>query len=167
MRRRQIIRPWAAALAGLALATVIGLAMRGEAPALINETSSLPRGLYLRTQAPIQRGSVVALAQPAAARAYLTRLGMPDDVLLLKRVAAVEGDAVCDRGGTVRTPGRQVLRLDRDRRGAILPAWSECRLLERDELFLLGDTLESFDSRYFGPVRKGEAKGVYQEVLTW
>jgi len=109
----------------------------------------------------------VALAQPATARAYLTRLGMPDDILLLKRVAAVEGDAVCDEGGTVRTPGRQVLRLDRDRQGAVLPAWSECRLLERDELFLLGDTPESFDSRYFGPVRKGEAKGVYQEVLTW
>nr|WP_313040207.1 S26 family signal peptidase [Brevundimonas diminuta] len=141
--------------------------MRGEAPALINETLSLPRGLYLRTQAPIERGSVVALAQPATARAYLTRLGMPDDILLLKRVAAVEGDAVCDEGGTVRTPGRQVVRLDRDRRGAVLPAWSECRLLERDELFLLGDTPESFDSRYFGPVRKGEAKGVYQEVLTW
>lgn len=92
---------------------------------------------------------------------------MPDEVLLLKRIAAVEGDQVCARDGTVRTPGRQVRALDRDRQGAALPAWRECRVMAPDEVFLLGDTPGSFDSRYFGPVLREEAKGVYREVLTW
>lgn len=163
---RQNIHRWALPIAGLAFA-VVGIGFDGPALALVNESPSLPRGLYLRTGAPIERGAVVAIAQPAAARSYLRRLGMPDDVLLLKRVAAVGGDRVCAGFGTVRTPGRQVRPLDRDRQGVALPAWRECRLLAHDELFLLGDTPASFDSRYFGPVRRGEAKGVYQEVLTW
>jgi len=138
-----------------------------SALALINESPSLPRGLYLRAGATLERGAVVAIAQPAASRAYLMRLGMPNEVLLLKRVAAVGGDSVCAGSGIVRTPGRQVRTLDRDRQGAALPVWRECRRLARDELFLLGDTPASFDSRYFGPVLRGEAVGVYREVLTW
>ena len=141
----------------------------GERPemALINESHSLPRGLYLRTGAPVARGAVVAIEQPAAARAYLRRMGMPGDVLLLKRVAAVEGDQVCAGDGVVRTPGRQVRALDRDRQGVALPVWRACGRLARGEVFLLGDTVGSFDSRYFGPVRKSAAQGVYREVLTW
>ena len=52
-------------------------------------------------------------------------------------------------------------------RGAALPAWRECRILAPDEVFLLGDTPGSFDSRYFGPVRRSDVVGVYREVLTW
>lgn len=152
---------------GAALAAAVGIGMDGAALALINESPSLPRGLYLRTGAAIERGAVVAVAQPAVARAYLMRLGMPGDVLLLKRVAAVGGDPVCAGSGMVRTPGRQVRVFDRDHRDAALPAWRECRRLARGEVFLLGDTPGSFDSRYFGPVRRAEAKGVYREVLTW
>jgi type IV secretory pathway protease TraF len=77
-----------------------------------------------------------------------------------------QGDS-CVAGDGVQTPGRWAARLERDRRGAILPAWRECRVLEPDELFLLGDTPGSYDSRYFGPVRRSEVVGVYREVLTW
>ena len=166
MTPHRIIQWWAP-ISGVAFAAVATIGLEGPALVLINESPSLPRGLYLRTGPPIERGAVVAIAQPAAARAYLMRLGMPGDVLLLKRVAAVEGDRVCAWPGTVRMPGREVRRLDRDRQGKALPAWRECRLMARDELFLLGDTPGSFDSRYFGAVRRAEAKGVYQEVLTW
>lgn len=141
----------------------------GEGPelALINESPSLPRGLYLRTAGPVVGGAIVAFDQPATARAYLGRIGMPGEVLLLKRVAAVDGDRVCAGDGLVRAPGRQVRTLDRDRQGAALSAWRGCRRLEPDEVFVLGDTPESFDSRYFGPVRKSATRGVYREVMTW
>lgn len=141
----------------------------GERPALalINESPSLPRGLYLRAGMRIEPGAVVAVPQPWTARPYLERLGMPGDVLLLKRVAAIGGDRVCAAEGGVRTPGRHTRAPDRDRRGAVLPAWRECRVLATDEVFLLGDTPGSFDSRYFGPVRRSDVVGVYREILTW
>ncbi|MGH7027061.1 S26 family signal peptidase [Brevundimonas sp.] len=163
----QIIRLWAAPIAGVAFAAAMGIGLDEPPPALVNESPSLPRGLYLRTGSAIERGAIVAIAQPVEVRPYLMRLGMPSDVLLLKRVAAVGGDPVCAGSGMVRMPGRQVRALAHDRQGAALPAWRACRRLARDEVFLLGDTTGSFDSRYFGPVRRGEAKGVYREVLTW
>lgn len=136
--------------------------------ALVNESPSLPRGLYLKRpgEAP-DRASIVAIPQPAGARDYLAGLGMPPSVLLIKRVAAVPGDEVCRRGDQVATPGRVTPALSRDARGQALPAWSGCRRLAAGELFLLGDTASSFDSRYFGIVRRSDVVGVYREVLTW
>ena len=144
------------------------IAEQTPALALVNESPSVPRGLYLRQPggAP-ERGAMVALPQPPIARRYLGALGMPDEVLLIKRVAAVGGDPVCRQGTAVRMPGRVAHVLDRDRRGAALPGWTGCRRLAPDELFLLGDTAGSFDSRYFGPVRTRDLEGVFRETLTW
>lgn len=136
--------------------------------ALVNESPSLPRGLYVRQPgAAVDRGAVVAIAQPPAARAYLGGLGMPAEVLLIKRVAAVGGERVCRQGGALETPERWSQILERDRRGQPLPAWSGCRTLGPDEVFLLGDTPSSFDSRYFGPVPVSAITGVYGEAMTW
>lgn len=160
---------WAAAgVVVILLGSVAPLARETPALVLINESPSLPKGLYLRRPgaSPVS-GAIVAASQPAAARSYLGALGAPAAMLLIKRVAAVEGDAVCRRGAWVATPGRTVEALARDRRGVALPVWSGCRRLQEGELFLLGDTASSFDSRYFGPVRRPEVEGVYREVLTW
>lgn len=159
----------AAAAAGLGiLAGAAALADRTPVPALINESPSLPRGLYLRRPgAEPVRGAVVAVPQPPEARPYLAALRMPPDVVLIKRVAAAGGDRVCRRGGRLLAPGRTVAVHDRDRRGISLPGWRGCRRLGTEELFLLGDTPSSFDSRYFGPVDRARVTGVYREVLTW
>lgn len=159
---------------GVIAATVVALtgmaviADHTPALALVNESPSLPRGVYFRQPGAVPaRGAVVAIPQPDLARAYLGRLGMPDDVLLIKRIAAVGGDTVCRRDGRLVTPWRTVVVQDRDRRGVALPAWRGCRRLGTDELFLLGDTPSSFDSRYFGPVHRSEVTGVYRETFTW
>jgi len=139
-----------------------------RALALINESPSLPRGIYLRRpDSQLMVGAVVATPQSAIARAYLGALGMPGDVLLIKRVAAGPGDAVCRIGDRIRIPRRSVAVPIRDRRGAILPTWSGCRRLGAGEVFLLGDTPTSFDSRYFGPVAIADIEGVYREFVTW
>ncbi len=160
-----------ALLLGLAaqLAVIVGLIIdRVPAPALVNESPSLPRGLYLRDWgAEPRRGAVVAFSQPAEARPFLSRWGMPPDVLLIKRVAAAEGDAVCLEDGRLRTPGRLVPVRDRDRAGLALPRWSGCRRLDPGEVFLLGDTETSFDSRHFGPLRTEQLAGVYREGVRW
>lgn len=157
---------------GLAAAALLaGFATAADslpAVALLNESPSLPRGIYARVAGgTIALGSVVAIPQPAASRAYLGSLGMPTNTLLLKRVAAVGGERVCARNGTLETPRRRVEARTQDRRSVRLPAWQECRVLRTDEIFLLGDTPGSFDSRYFGPVSRSEVTGVYREVWTW
>lgn len=154
------------ALAGAAL-LALAAAAPGPRPLLLNESPSLPRGLYALAPGPVAVGSVVAVVPPAGARPYLAGLGAPADARLLKRVAGAGGDLACAAGGAVVVRGRRAPVLTADRRGRRLPAWRGCRRLGPDELFLLGDTPASFDSRYFGPVRRKAAHGPYREVLTW
>ncbi len=166
--RRPARLRWAISLP-LVVALGAGMAARAlPSPVLVNESPSLPEGLYWRAYgADTVVGSVVAVAQPAQARSYLTGLGLPGEMLLIKRVAATGGDVVCALDGAVETPiGRYRVR-DRDSRGRALPVWGGCRLLGSDELFLVGDTATSFDSRYFGPVRRADIVGVYREGPTW
>ncbi len=169
MIRTFTLRGWAA-LAMAATAPPLAPVVSGAMPtlALVNETRSLPRGLYLRRFGEdIRRGATAAVNQPDAARAYLESLGAPADMLLLKRVAALGGDLVCSTDGRVITPAGEVRVLAQDRRGAVLKAWTDCRRLEAGEVFLLGDAAESFDSRYFGPVDRSELRGVFTAVGTW
>jgi len=150
-------------LAALALASAVAPPL-----ALINESPSLPVGLYLRDPgAQPGPGAVVAAVPPPGARAYLARLGAPAEARLLKRVAAVGGQQVCAHPGQLLTPDRRVKVRSHDRQGAVLPIWRGCRVLEPDELILLGDTPGSFDSRYFGPVRRADLDGVYRRALAW
>lgn len=149
--------------------TCLGLAAdHAPALALVNESPSVPRGVYVRQMGSgVRRGDTVALRQPEVARPYLAGLGMPMDVRLLKRVAAAEGDRVCRLGDRVTAGTRSVAAASRDRRGMTLPRWTDCRRLAAGEVFLLGDTPGSFDSRYFGPVRVADLDGVFREALTW
>ena len=152
--------------------SVLGLVglTAAHAPKLVvlNESPSLPRGLYVRAaDQAADRGAIVALAQPTVARAYLAGLRMPAGVPLLKRVAAASGDRACASAGTARLPKRVLPVRDRDRLGTALPVWRGCRHLGPDEIFVAGDTANSFDSRYFGPVSRGEVEGVFRELVTW
>nr|WP_295238845.1 S26 family signal peptidase [uncultured Brevundimonas sp.] len=165
-RLRRLLVAAVAPAAGLLALDAI--AAQRPAVALINESPSLPRGLYVRTEARnIERGAVVALRQPAPVRAYLARQGMPSEVRLIKRVAATGGDTVCSDGRCLIAPRRTVRIQARDRAGVALPAWRGCRKLAADERLLLGDTPSSLDSRYFGPVRTAQIEGVYKALLTW
>jgi type IV secretory pathway protease TraF len=159
------VLPLALGLTGLA-----GLAAAGRAEPprlLVNETASLPRGIYLRVSGPPAPGRIVALPAPAESQAYLDRLGATPRTRLLKRVAATGGTAVCASAGWLAWPQGAVRVLVRDRQGRPLPSWRGCRRLAPGELLLLGDTPASFDSRYFGPVPDTDIDAVYAEVLTW
>lgn len=160
---------WATIL-GLGLAAPLLPVVAGAMPtlALVNETRSLPRGLYVRRFGEdIRRGGTAAVIPPEAARPYLASLGAPNDMLLLKRVAAIGGDRVCRANDRVITPSGAARVLANDRRGAPLAAWRDCRRLEADEVFLLGEGADSFDSRYFGPVKRSRLRGVFAPVATW
>lgn len=164
-RRRALLR--LAPLTAILL-TAGAAADRLPSPLLINETPSLPRGLYLRqADAPPARGDVVAASQPEHARPYLAVLGVPEDLPLIKRVGAVPGDHICADGRHLILPFRTVPVGGYDRSGRPLPVWTGCRTLAPGEVLLLGDSATSFDGRYFGPVTRDQLLGRYRIVLTW
>ncbi len=112
-------------------------------------------------------GSIVLVPLPATAAALAARRGyLPLRIPLLKPIAAVAPQQVCIAEGIVRIDGVPVAAVLRiDGRGRSLHAWSACRRLRPDELFLLSTTNPaSFDSRYFGPVRADTVLGVAHPV---
>ena len=153
--------------AGVAVGLSALITKPPAAPFVVNESASLPRGLYRHTAEPVARGRIVMLPPPPMAGTYLAGLGAGPGARLLKRVAAVGGETVCARGERLSWPHGVAVALSRDRRGRRLLAWRGCRRLAADELLVVGDTPTSFDSRYFGPVRTAAVEGVYREVWRW
>jgi type IV secretory pathway protease TraF len=139
-------------------------------PAIINETISMQRGLYVRAGgvAELKHGDIIAMPMNQNAKDYLgDQLGYPADTMLLKRVVALPGETVCRQAGTVTLPGRAIHADRRDSQGILLPFWVGCHTLLSTEVFLLGYHPSSFDSRYFGPVLRRDLSGTYQEVISW
>ncbi|MBK8545755.1 MAG: S26 family signal peptidase [Caulobacteraceae bacterium] len=84
----------------------------------------------------------------------------------IKRIAAIDGDSVCVEDNDIRINDRTVAhRAVQDSEGRALPHWSGCRTLAADEVFLMGDTPDSFDGRYFGPVSIDHIEGVWRKVF--
>lgn len=142
-------------------ATVIGIAGLGfasiahPAPQLVwNASASLPIGLYRTLPGVPERGALVLVCPPESAARLADQRGyLPAGVPLVKRIAAIGGDQVCAVDGVIFINGQPVARqLAADHAGRPLPRWSGCRAQDGDEVFLLADAADSFDSRYFGPV---------------
>lgn len=162
----------------LMIALVQGLFVAGAAlpdlktkpPVILNETSSMAKGVYVRLGKVVnlKRGDIIAIPMNSAARNYLVKkLGYPKDTMLIKRVAGLSGDLVCRHDSVVTINNRTIVAARSDRQGITLPAWNGCRTLSRNEVFLLGDHPSSFDSRYFGPVARSELAGNYRAAVTW
>ncbi len=82
----------------------------------------------------------------------------------IKRVAAREGVRVCAEGQSVSVGPETLTRATHDSAGRALPTWEGCRVLHAGEVFLLGETRDSFDSRYFGIVREDAIEGVWKRL---
>jgi len=150
--------PWRRWMVGGIGATGMALlAVRSHVPvAIYNASPSAPVGFYRVLPAgAIERGTLILVRMPDDMRELAaTRDYVPATVPLVKRVAARAGDRVCLDGDAVMIDGRHVADRRRvDAKGRDMPAWRACRLLGRDEIFvLMEDVPDSFDSRYFGPV---------------
>ena len=139
-------------------------------PRLIwNATASAPLGAYWLTVQDAARGDLVLAEPPPNARRLAARRGyLPARVQLVKRLAAMAGDRVCADGAILWINGMPVAEpLAADSRGRPLPAWTGCRTLTGDEIFLLTDAPDSFDSRYFGPVPRSNVVGTLIPIWTY
>ena len=138
-----------------------------------NHTESIPVGLYMKTLSPIEVGSTVSFPAPQKAREYaLMRWGNGDAVQFIKALAAGPGDTVCvlatNHGEWLLINDKAVINVHpKDRNGNDLPHWlsNDCRKLDHDEWLPLGHHPDSFDGRYFGPIKQADMEGPYSGVL--
>ncbi len=151
------------------LAVAASAASSDRRPLVVNLSSSVPVGLYLRSARPPQTGDFVLVRLPAHLRLFAARRGyLPRNRLLLKSVAASTGDLVCRLGSRVWVGGHtEVWALRTDSLGRPLPNWRGCRRLQLDEVFLLGSHSNSLDSRYFGPVDRQSVLSTVRPILAF
>ena len=168
----------ATGMGGIAL-LVVGFACQA-AGARINTSPSIPVGLYWATSAPMEKGAYVLFCPPpedtfkeARERGYIGAGFCPGDHgYLMKRVVATEHDTVTIADDGVRVNGELLPRSaprESDKAGRPLPHFrASDYVLGTDEVLLMSDrSATSFDSRYFGPIRRSQLKTAIAPVLTW
>lgn len=159
--QRMILCIGAVAIAALAWAW-----LREGDPILYNHSPSLPVGLYVRTNGPVERGAIVTVRASDVAPGYaaLRDFDGPGD-RFIKRIAAAQGDVVCAAEDVITINARTVAhRAAVDSSGRALPRWTGCQEVSAEELLLLGDTPDSFDGRYFGLVQRSDVEGVWRQM---
>lgn len=162
MRRTQII---VLTLCAGAVALLAVAEWRHDDIMLFNATPSVPTGLYVRSGAPVREGAFVTVRAADVARDYASLRHFTDTGdRFIKRVAAREGVRVCAEGENVSVGLETLTRATHDSVGRALPTWEGCHVLHSGEVFLLGETPDSFDSRYFGIVREDAIEGVWKRL---
>ncbi|MBX3430475.1 MAG: S26 family signal peptidase, partial [Hyphomonadaceae bacterium] len=125
-----------------------------------------PQGFYVRLARAPQTGDFVTIASVDVAPDYAALRGFADPTdQFIKRIAAGRGQTVCAEGDRISIDGRvAAVRGGHDAAGRALPTWSGCRTLGADEILLLGDTPDSFDGRYWGPISRRLIEGVWRPI---
>jgi len=153
---------------GTAAIALLGVAsVNARDRLLYNHTPSVPPGWYVRSADEIALGALVTVRALDVAPGYAAARNFTDaGDRFIKRIAANDGDSVCADGDAIRINDRTVAhRAVHDSQGRALPHWSGRRTLAADEVFLMGDTPDSFDSRYFGPVSAADIEGVWRKLF--
>jgi type IV secretory pathway protease TraF len=150
------------AVSALAVATLAAKPLINPVPlAIWNASNSVPLGWYLVSKRQPNLGEIAVIRPPEWIEIYASARGyLPLQTPLLKPVRAIKSSIVCRFGRYVFIDGKLVARakyLDTNHR--MLPVWKGCRTLKSDEIFLLGQHRDSFDSRYFGPVNRTSVLG--------
>ncbi len=148
-------------------ALIVGLSIPFARLIAINPTDSLPRGLYMKVDAPIAVGVIVEFKTPEIVRANVAG----HYAYLLKPIVAGPGDRVDTTSGEVVVNGVAIANskiMTIDSRGRSVPQWRENRLLGPDEFFVLSTRIpNSVDSRYFGPIGRESVVAVRRQIWTF
>lgn len=177
-------RTAAAALFGGTVLLLLLLGLASHASGIrINTTRSIPVGLYIASSAPMEKGAHVLFCPPphfnggvfelARERGYIGAGFCPGGYgLMMKRVLAVGRDVVDIDVDGVRVNG-ELLALSApakvDQAGRPMPHYRTSGVILGDaEVLLMSDvSATSFDSRYFGPVRRAQIESVIVPLVIW
>ncbi|MGY4622858.1 S26 family signal peptidase [Bradyrhizobium sp. USDA 4486] len=134
-----------------------------------NASESVPIGLYrLQDVGRLDVTRLVAVRPPEPLATFLDLNGyLPNGLPMLKRVLALPGQTVCRTGLTIAVDGIEMGQArERDGRGRPLLVWQGCRILGAGEIFVMnGQSADSFDGRYFGPIPASAVVG--QAIPVW
>lgn len=142
-------------------------AMTANPVVLWNRSPSEPEGLYVRTGTFPLPGNIIAFHAPPQVFPYAdARMGNLHHIPILKSVGAGEGQSVCTDGGVLAIDGKVVAPVQfHDTHGDRLPIWRGCRVLTTGEVFVFSDRIpNSFDSRYYGPIKTDQILGVFRPL---
>jgi type IV secretory pathway protease TraF len=130
---------------------------------LFNHSPSVPVGFYVRDSRDLALGMFVTVRARDVAPAEAAAHGYDDEGdRFIKRLAAATGQEVCSDGRVLSVDGAQATIV---RYGAGVPqGWIGCRTLGPSEILLLGDSMDSFDGRYWGPIRSDLIEGVWRPL---
>ena len=153
-------------LAAVCAAVILGGLKAGGI--VINGTPSLPLGVYRKENKPVQAGAFILFKLPSAQAAG--RPYAPEN--LIKQVAAVEGDQICIAAAGVSVNGTMLPNsaqrpADREGRPLPRPEMAGYTLRPGEVLAMSTYNPRSFDSRYFGPIRREWIIAVLRPVYTW
>lgn len=148
-------------------AAMLAVSFVPNAPRLVwNASPSVAPGLYQIHNDPPRRGQIALVRLPPQLAALALERGyLHNTALLLKPIAAANGDRVCHAGRNLFVRGRIVANTSvRDALGRPLPAWHGCRVIGAHEVFLMSAHPSSFDSRYFGAIAAAAIIGTAQPI---
>ena len=110
-------------------------------PTLVwNASESVPIGLYhVRPAGKLDITDLVVALPPEPLATFLATGGyLPRGAPLIKRVLALPGQTVCRSGFTIVVDGIDMgSARTRDHGGRDLPTWQGCRILSKEEVFLM------------------------------
>src|SRR5699024_1765808 len=154
----------------IAVGVSVFLGMVSGFKVTINYTNSIPKGLYFIQKGTASKGEYTLLTKKelldfATSRGYIAK-----GSYIGKKVAATMGDTVVvSRRGVyinnIKQPDSQPKDFDQAHRS--MPNNVGTYILNKNEVFLLGETTNSFDSRYFGKVKSKYLKGILVPILTF
>lgn len=148
--------------AGLALAA-LALSDAQKDVVLFNHSPSVPVGFYVREPGDPARGTLVTVRARDVAPIEAAAHHYDDEGdRFIKRLAAIAGQHVCSDGHSLSVDGVTVAAVQN--RAGSPRGWVGCRTLAPSEVLLLGDSADSFDGRYWGPVHASLIEGVWRKL---
>ncbi len=170
MPQLNAIRKWTRPLGLLGVWMVISWLL-ADRQIVINTSPSVAPGIYLRVDERPAVGRIVDFRIPARAWPYIReRTGHTGrNWYILKPIAAGPGDTVNTMGRWLYINGRKIaLIYTHDEKGRLLPHWRADCVLGPHEYFVYSSRIwNSFDSRYYGPIRQSHIGAVRLPLINW
>lgn len=122
----------------------------------INTTSSLPVGLYIKTDRELTTGSFIVFEPDRQKHSFISRY-IKENIPLIKKVAFTPGqNYTLPAAVTVDRSGRK-----------IVPYLPKQGVVPEDHFIVLGNTVNSLDSRYLGLISSSQIIDQVVPFLVW